>query len=126
MNGRPEPERVIQKKVREGQVRRRMAKRGTWKRLTRLATAFAFFACTCFVATSDFVAKSCYGDQRPDVIEIFGGAAEVSVQFAQRGWNVVQPIDLQYGYDLKDEDTRRSIVDLIESKRPRLVLIEWP
>ena len=66
------------------------------------------------------------GDTRPDVIEIFGGHAEVSLQFARKGWSVSQPIDEIYGCDLKDSAERQKVLDLVRSQRPRLLIISWP
>lgn len=121
----PESEAVIRSKIRDGIKKRKLAKRGTWKRLTgnctALLTAVAFFTSTCFAAASEVV-----GDHRPDVIEIFGGAGEVSMHFARRGWDVVQPVDLQYGMDLKDPEVRSEVVDLVRKRKPRFVLVEWP
>ena len=126
----PEPEQVIHNKIRNGNQRRRLAKRGTWKRLigncAQLATAVVMFTSVCVGAAVDSCCFLTGQNDRPDVIEIFGGAAEVSLQFAQRGWRVIQPIDVQYGLDLKSEDTRKEIIGLIKDKKPRLVLIEWP
>ena len=126
----PEPERAVRDKIRKGQVRRRQAKRGTWKRLTgnctQLAGALCFLTLSVFSACGNVFMTSVYGDTRPDVIEIFGGAAEVSLQFAQRGWNVIQPIDIIHGVDLKDSAVREDICKLIDDKKPRLVIVEYP
>lgn len=67
-----------------------------------------------------------FGDSRVDVVEIFGGAAEISLQFARRGWHVVQPIDLEYGHDLRDSAVRQQVIDLVNETKPRLVIVSWP
>lgn len=117
----PGPEVAIRDKIRKGQARRHQAKRGTWKRLTgnctQLAGALCFLTLSVFGACSDVFMTAVYGDSRPDVIEIFGGAAEVSLQFAQRGWNVIQPIDIIHGVDLKDSAARESVCKLIDDQK---------
>lgn len=60
------------------------------------------------------------------VIDIFWGAAEVSLQLAQRGLHVIQPIDTIHGVDLKDSTARVSVCKLIDDHKPRLVIVEYP
>lgn len=50
----------------------------------------------------------------------------MSLQFAKKGWNVLQPVDVKYGFDLTRPDDRKTVVDLVKKQRPRLVLVEWP
>ena len=63
---------------------------------------------------------------RPDILEVFGGSAEVSLQFARRGLNVIEPCDKLYGSDLRDSNERAKLVEFVESKRPRLLVVSWP
>jgi hypothetical protein len=63
---------------------------------------------------------------RPDCLEIFGGRAEVSYNFSQWGWNVLEPIDQVYGMDLSVEENRGKVLAWIRKYRPRLVLVEYP
>ena len=130
---RPEAEHEIRKKIRIGQAKRRQARRGTLKRLAGNCIALAAASVMYTSAVLGVVASGCnsvssslFGDNRVDVIEIFGGSAEISLQFAQRGWNVIQPIDLQYGHDLRDSAVRDEVLQLIDKECPRLVLVEWP
>lgn len=126
----PEPERVTKEKIRKGNARRKHAKKGTVRRwisnCVMLASAVCLFtACSAYSCAQIF--HTCFpGDSRPDVIEIFGGHAEVSLQFARKGWNVIQPCDEIYGSDLRDPAERKKLVDFVRNQRPRLLLIEWP
>ena len=125
----PEPGHVIREKVRTGQQKRKHLKKGTLKRLagncTALLTSVVLFTSCVFAVGSEF-SRFVFGDRRVDVLEIFGGAAEVSMQFSKRGWHVLQPIDLQYGHDLKDPAVREEVFNLVVNERPRLVIISWP
>ena len=67
-----------------------------------------------------------YGTTRPDIWEVFGGHAEVSLQGWRQGWLALQPIDQVYGDDLSVYEERRELLRIQERTRPRLVLIEFP
>ena len=129
----PLPEAEVKSKIREGQHRRKYAKLGTCRRLIGNCKVLASFLCmmtfmTC-CAVGDTVGKlhqSLYGSDRPDVVEIFGGSAEVSLQFAHRGWSVMQPTDLIYGVDLKIPENRQKLVERLNLERPRLAIISYP
>jgi len=67
-----------------------------------------------------------YGTARPDVWEIFGGHAEISMQAWRAGWMALQPIDAVYGDDLKDKNQRKHVLETIRKTQPRLVIVEFP
>ena len=67
-----------------------------------------------------------HGTSRPDVLEVFGGHAEVSVQAWKHGLLALQPVDLEYGADLTRPAEREDLLDSIRETRPRLVIIEFP
>lgn len=120
----------IRAKIRAGNERRRYAKLGTCKRILANCKTLAVFVC--MLASSQVtsgvgkVFESMYGSDRPDVVEIFGGSAEVSLQFARRGWNVMQPVDLVYGVDLREPDARENVLRRLREERPRLAIVEYP
>ena len=120
----------IRAKIRAGNERRRHAKLGTCKRILANCKTLGVFVC--MLASSQVssgvgkIFESMYGSDRPDVVEIFGGSAEVSLQFARRGWNVMQPIDLVYGVDLRDSDARENVLQRLRDERPRLAIVEYP
>ena len=121
---------VIRAKIRAGNEKRRHAKLGTCRRLLANCRTLAVFAC--MLASSQVasgvgkVFESVYGCDRPDVVEIFGGSAEVSLQFARRGWNVMQPVDVLYGVDLRDPQAREDVLKQLRKERPRLAIVEYP
>ena len=67
-----------------------------------------------------------YGTSRPDVWEIFGGHAEISVQAWRQGWLAMQPIDKIYGADLLQQEQRREVLDCQRKLQPRLIVIQFP
>lgn len=125
----PLPERVIRERIREGNRRRRRANMGTLKRLSgncfSLLASICLLTVSCMSAASHY-AQKVYGDSRPDVCEIFGGAAEVSLQFSRRGWFCSEPIDICYGSDLRDQYTRDRIKGFIKEQKPRLLIVSYP
>ena len=122
----------VRKRIKAGNQSRKYAKMGTWKRLKFNCTKLA--ACVLMVASSAcaqiqdgcMLAQSHFGSARPDVLEIFGGQAEVSLQFARRGWNVCEPVDKIYGADLNEPQERDRIKTFIDKLKPRLVIIAFP
>lgn len=120
----------IRDRIAKGQKRRRLAKAGTVKRwignCQKILSAACLLTFLAVSAGSSFVSQKLFGDDRPDVVEIFGGAAEVSFQFSRRGWNVLQPLDLVYGFDLRDPKHREEVRNMLERERPRLAIVEYP
>lgn len=108
-----EPLPVHEIESRIGQKSRRLPKQGTCKRLFGNCKELAVYACLLTLSVTQGMcdvsgrfAEAMFGSDRPDVVEILGGHAEVSVQFSRRGWNSMQPIDVVNGDDLRDEATR--------------------
>jgi len=67
-----------------------------------------------------------YGTTRPDLWEVFGGHAEISWQGSRAGLLVMQPLDVLWGCDLRDEKQRSEALRLQRTHRPRLVVIQFP
>ena len=124
------PEAEIRKRIRAGNLRRRRAKQGTVKRILGnckvLLASICLFTAASVVNTGAVFSKAMYGDEQPDVVEIFGGSAEVSMQFATKGWNVSQPVDLKYGSDLRNSQTREEVRNYLRTQRPRLAIVSYP
>ena len=130
---RPLSGKVVRERIRKGEQIRKLAKQGTAKRLlsncTKLAASVFLLSAAVASAVADqgsMLAQSCFGASRPDVLEIFAGSAEVSLQFARRGWNTLEPCDLIYGSDLRDPEERQRIKGIVQEQRPRLVIVAFP
>ena len=67
-----------------------------------------------------------HGTSRPDILEVFGGHAEVSVQAWKHGLLALQPVDIEYGTDLSSPDEREDLIASIRETQPRLVIVEFP
>ena len=63
---------------------------------------------------------------RPDCLEVFAGKAVVSDQFSRWGWHTAEPVDLEYGTDLRVEETRTWLLEWTKAHRPRLVIVAYP
>lgn len=126
----PESPSEIRRKIRAGNERRKYARLGTCKRILANCTALGSFLCmltaSTFYQAGSMYSDSMFGSDRPDVVEIFGGHCEVSMQFARRGWNSMEPSDVVYGDDLRDEDTRKGVLERLRKARPRLAIVEYP
>jgi hypothetical protein len=59
-----------------------------------------------------------YGTCRPDVLEVFGGHAEISLRASMQGWMALQPIDKVYGSDLQEARQREELFDSINECQP--------
>ena len=105
-------------------------KRGVVKRLqyhVKLLTALVFLQVGTFATLAKETGGQFYQRQRKvDVMEIWGGHAEVSYQAAEQGWWATSPYDIKYGIDLKYPEERQALLDDIDRLAPRLVLCEFP
>ena len=63
---------------------------------------------------------------RPDVLEIFAGRAQVTQSFARWGWHAARPVDIKWGDDLYQADQRAQLLEWIDQRRPRLVIVSYP
>ena len=61
-----------------------------------------------------------------DLLEIFAGRGRVSELAPRFGLRAVQPMDLKFGQDLKDEKTKNQIRDTVKKLKPLLLLVAWP
>ena len=61
-----------------------------------------------------------------DFLEIFSGSCHASNAFAQCGYSVGPPIDLNTGYDLLTSEGRKHAWDVIEATQPSFVLLAPP
>ena len=66
------------------------------------------------------------GSHRPDLLEVFGGAAQVSCQFSSWGWWSMEPVDLCVGDDLRCEGKREELLGRIDTLQPRLIVVSYP
>lgn len=121
----------IRDRIRKGNIRRKHMKKGMAKRLlgnAKTVLAGCFMICAVVCAAVADVGMSCVfqASQRPDILEVFGGHAEVSLRFSQWGWRALEPCDVKYGCDLRDPRNRAHILHTIREHRPRLVVVEYP
>ena len=124
---------VTDKRIRQGNQIRKRAKIGTWRRLCgnckQLATLAFLVTASTLAATGNQVSmmtQSVFGSSRPDLLEVFAGGAEVSLQFARRGWFTLEPCDILYGSDPSDPQERDRIESIVREQKPRLVIISFP
>lgn len=61
-----------------------------------------------------------------DLLEIFAGRGRVSELAPRFGLRAVQPMDLKFGQDLKDEKTKNQIRNTVKTLKPLLLLVAWP
>jgi hypothetical protein len=91
------------------------------------ALALEFVALMTFVGeTGGMWTQRFYGTDRVDVVEIFGGHSEISLQAHKRGWLALQPYDREYGCDLLDPKQRDDLRRDLRALRPRLAVVEFP
>ena len=129
----PLPVAEIDQRIKTGRHIRRRAKLGTWRRLIGNCKQLA--ACVFLITAaslsaihggSGMLSQAVFGTSRPDLLEVFGGDAEVSLRFSRKGWFVLQPQDVIYGNDLRESSERERLLDLIDKQKPRLVIISYP
>ena len=118
----------IHERIKEGNHRRAQLKKGVIRRC--LGNIRNIVAATCLMTAAIGVATAqlgrCVSANRPDCLEIFAGKAEVSCQFAQWGWNTMEPIDQIHGTDLSVVENRERVKRWIRKYRPRLVIVSYP
>ena len=61
-----------------------------------------------------------------DCFEIFAGKSKISNEFARRRRGVLQPRDLLFGHDLRQQEQRREVMEELKEHRPRLVWLAPP
>lgn len=61
-----------------------------------------------------------------DLLEIFAGRGRVSELAPRFGLRAVQPMDLKFGQDLKDEKTKNQIRNTVKTLKPLLLVVAWP
>lgn len=93
---------VVRDRILTGNAKRKTMKRGVARRL--LGNIKSIVKAVMMVSVVSLVAGLECFSQRPDVLEVFGGQAEVSYRFGRWGWHAVEPTDVKYGCDLFDED----------------------
>ena len=118
----------IRKCIIEGTARRRAAKRGMVKRFLGNARAIAASVMITSAALIGMAAQSVPRSSiiRPDLLEVFAGEARVTSNFSRWGWNAARPVDLDLGDGLYDADGREQILEWIDQKQPRLVVLSCP
>lgn len=121
----------IRNQIRRGNIRRKHMKKGMGRRLLGnakqiLSGCFMVCAVACAAVAETGSSFLSMASQRPDILEVFGGHAEVSLRFSQWGWRALEPCDIKYGSDLRDPQARAHILRTIREHRPRLVVVEYP
>ena len=61
-----------------------------------------------------------------DILEIFTSEAKTSARAHHFGLNACQPIDLQYGWDLRQDDHQWMVDNLVRRLRPWAIIIDYP
>lgn len=119
----------VRSRIRGGNERRKHMKRGVIKRCyhnaKQILMAMCLVAAACVGSSAAAACKHMH-NSRPDCFEIFSGSAEVSWQFARWGWSPMEPVDILYGMDLYQEESRQTVLNWIKKFRPRLVLVSYP
>ena len=67
-----------------------------------------------------------YGTHHADIVEVFGGFGEISMQAHRQGLFALQPYDSTYGCDLRDPQQVESLEQDMVRWNPRLSVIEFP
>ena len=62
----------------------------------------------------------------PALLEVFAGSAVLSNTFAQGQRGVVRPVDIIYGDNLREAETRQQLYETIDKEKPRLVWVAPP
>ena len=64
--------------------------------------------------------------ERPALLELFAGSAHMTIEFAKKGYNVLEPRDILYGHNLFDRSQQESVLYDIETLKPRLLWVALP
>ena len=114
-------------------IRRRSLKKGMRSQALPGAVhvaAVASLAACCFTALlcagGGAWTKMRYGTHRADIVEVFGGFGEISMQAHRQGLFALQPYDSTYGCDLRDPQQVESLEQDMVRWNPRLIVIEFP
>ena len=59
-----------------------------------------------------------------DVVEIFGGMSNITVEALQCGLRALQPVDMVHGVKLDDKKDYKVLTKLLKERRPFLVVWE--
>lgn len=119
----------IRERIAAGQHRRKQMKKGVFRRCLGNVKQIMMAMCLLTATGIGTAASQAYGrlySQRPDVLEVFSGSAEISYRFARWGWSPMEPIDEIYGTDLREESNRIQLLGWIRKYRPRLVVVAFP
>ena len=119
----------IKATILKGQRHRKHMRQGTLRRLLgnakRLVSSVMMVAGVMAVSSGAFISTS-LARQQPDIVEVFGGQAQVSLEFSRWGWHSAEPIDQIYGQDLRNPDERARVLKMIRDLKPRLAIIAYP
>jgi len=106
----------IRQRAAAGQAKRRNMKKGMRAQALpgamhadAVGALVAAAFCVLLTAGGGAWCKMKYGTNRADIVEVFGGYGEVSVQAHRQGFFCLQPYDSQYGCDLRDEQQATSM-----------------
>ena len=124
----PRSPKRVRECILEGAERRRVAKKGTVKRLLGNAKAVAASVLIASCAAVGMAMQTIPQGSivRPDLLEVVGGEAQVTRKFDRWGWNAARPVSLgsdDAGYDV---DGQRRLLEWIDRCQPRLVVLTCP
>lgn len=125
MNAGPLPEHVVRDRIREGNQRRQELRRGPARRVMGQARAALVSACL-FAPSQGAAAEKATGvfhRRRLDILEISAGRTDASLRAVNHGWCAVEPINIVNHYNIANHQDQNSITSIIDSWRPRLVII---
>lgn len=80
--------------------------------------------CSVFQSSHHFSSSS--PDEDIQRLELFAGQARVSAAFARRKRGVLQPRDLRFGHDFKQEHHRSEVLCEIRAQQPKMVWMAPP
>ena len=118
----------VRERILEGTERRRIAKRGTIKRLLGNAKAIAASVMLASCAAVGMAMQTIPQGSivRPDLLEIVGGEAQVTEKFTRWGWYAARPVSLGSDDVVCDADGQRRLLEWVDRSQPRLVVLTCP
>jgi hypothetical protein len=60
------------------------------------------------------------------ILEVFTWTMALSLTAASHGWDVLEPVTLDSGWDLRRAEDRKKALSYVARERPDLVVTAWP
>ena len=64
--------------------------------------------------------------RRPKILEVFTWSMAVSLAASSRGWDVMEPVTLESGWDLRLPKDRALALEYVVRERPDVIVSAWP